>query len=61
MAANLEITLRRSLIGKVPKHKKTAKALGLSRPNKSVVVQDSPQIRGMIKSIDYMIQVRELD
>ena len=61
MAKKLEVTLRRSLIGKVPQHKKTAKALGLKRPNKSIVVDDTPPIRGMIKSIEYMVSVRELD
>lgn len=61
MARKLEITLTKSIIGKVPKHRKTAKALGLRRPNKKVVVGDSPSIRGMIKSIDYMVSVRELD
>ncbi len=61
MARNLEVTLKRSLIGKVPKHRRTAKALGLSRPNKKRVLEDTPQIRGMIKSIDFMVDVRELD
>ncbi len=60
MANQLEITLKRSLSGKVPKHQKTAKALGLRRPNKKVVVSDTPQIRGMINSISFMVEVKEI-
>jgi len=61
MAKQLEITLIKSLIGKVPKHRRTAKALGLRRPNKSVVTPDNPQIRGMVKSIEYMVRIREIN
>ena len=60
MAGKLKITLKRSLIGRVPKHQKTAKALGLRRPNKFVVVGDTPQIRGMAKAIDFLVEVEEL-
>jgi large subunit ribosomal protein L30 len=61
MAAKLEITLKKSLIGKVPKHRQTAKALGLRRPNRSVVVGDTPSIRGMVQQIRYMVDVREVE
>jgi len=60
MAGKLEITLTKSLIGKVPNHRRTAKALGLRRPNKCVVVGDTPAIRGMIRKIQFMVRVREL-
>lgn len=61
MAKKLEITLTRSLIGKVPKHRKTAKALGLRKLNRPVVVVDSPAVRGMASTIDYLLSVRELE
>ncbi len=61
MAKKLEITLVRSLIGKVPKHRKTAKALGLRRLNKSVVVQDSPSVRGMTNEIAYLLTLKEIE
>lgn len=61
MAKQLKITLTRSPISRVPKHKKTVKALGLSRPNKSVIHNDCPQIRGMINSIGFMVEVEELN
>ncbi|MBD3265048.1 50S ribosomal protein L30 [bacterium] len=61
MANKLEITLKRSTIGRVPKHKQTAKALGLNHCQSSVVVDDTPQIRGMIRTIDFMVDVREIN
>lgn len=60
MTKRLEITLKRSVSGKVPKHQKTAKALGLRHCGNTVVVNDSPQIRGMVRSIGFMVDVREL-
>lgn len=60
MAKKLEITLIKSTIGTVPKHQKTVKALGLKKLNRTRVVEDTPQIRGMIKSIDYMLRVQEI-
>ena len=40
--------------------KKTLIALGLTKMNQTIVKDDSPQIRGMIKSIEYLLQVKEV-
>ncbi|MBI1386872.1 MAG: 50S ribosomal protein L30 [bacterium] len=61
MAKKLEVTQIRGVAGRVPKHQATIKALGLSRPNKTVVHNDTPQIRGMLKSVGFMVQVREIE
>ncbi|MBN2327910.1 MAG: 50S ribosomal protein L30 [Candidatus Omnitrophica bacterium] len=61
MAKKLEITLTRSLIGKVPKHQRTAKALGLRKMNRPVVVADTPATRGMVNAINYLVSVREIE
>lgn len=61
MANQLEITLVRSPIGKVPKHQRTIRALGLRKLNHSVLVGDTPQIRGMINHVQYMLNVREIN
>ena len=47
MAAKLKITLVRSTIGAIPKHRKTVKAMGLRKLNKTVVMPDNPAVRGM--------------
>ena len=59
MANKLKITLVKSTIGAIPKHKKTAEALGLRKLNKTVEQQDNPAIRGMVDSISHLVKVEE--
>ena len=56
----LRITQVRSGIGYKPKAKATLEALGLKKINQSVEHSDSPQIRGMINVIPYLLKVEEL-
>jgi len=60
MAGQLKITLRRSTIGRVPKHRRTIKALGLHKRGRSVIHPDTPQIRGMIRQVGFMVEVEEI-
>ncbi|MBC7958772.1 MAG: 50S ribosomal protein L30 [Vallitaleaceae bacterium] len=60
MANKLKITLVKSTIGSIPKHVKTAKALGLTRLNKTVEQQDNAAIRGMVKHITHLVKVEEV-
>ncbi|AKC60379.1 50S ribosomal protein L30 [Blochmannia endosymbiont of Camponotus (Colobopsis) obliquus] len=54
---NIKITQIRSSIGRLAKHKATLVGLGLRRIGHTVECVDSPEIRGMIKSISYMLKV----
>lgn len=56
----LRITLKRSNIGRIEKHRRTVEALGLKKIGQTVEKQDTPQIRGMIKAIDFMLEVEEI-
>ncbi|MCM8710780.1 50S ribosomal protein L30 [Clostridium sp. SYSU_GA19001] len=58
--AKLQITLKKSLIGRLDSHIATAKALGLKTIGKSVEKEDTPQIRGMINKIGYLLEVKEV-
>lgn len=60
MANKLKITLVKSTIGAIPKHKATAEALGLKKLHKSVEQQDNAAIRGMIKQISHLVKVEEI-
>jgi large subunit ribosomal protein L30 len=60
VANELNITLVKSLIGAIPKHKKTAEALGLRKINKSVVKKDNPATRGMVRQICHLVKVEEV-
>lgn len=55
----IKVTLVRSTIEKLASHKACVRGLGLRRMHHSVMVQDSPQVRGMIKKIQYMLKVEE--
>lgn len=60
MAKKLKITQTASIIDRIEPQKRTIKALGLGRPNYSVVKEDTPQIRGMIRKVIHLVRVEEL-
>ena len=60
MAKKLKITQVVSQLDCLEAHKRTIKALGLGRPNYSVVKNDSPQIQGMLKSVKHLVKVEEV-
>jgi large subunit ribosomal protein L30 len=57
MAKTLKVTLVRSPIGTLPKHKLCVKGLGLRRIGHTVEVEDTPSVRGMINKVYYMVNV----
>lgn len=58
--AKLKITLKKSTIGRLDKHKKTIAALGLRKIGQSVEQEDNSAIRGMIDSVSFMLDVEEV-
>ncbi len=60
MAQKLKITLAKSTIGAIPKHKATVKALGLKKTNSSVEQPDNAAIRGMIQQVRHLVKVEEI-
>lgn len=59
MADKLKITLVKSTIGCVPKHKKTVEAMGLRKLNHTVELPDNDSTRGMVKQVGYLLKVEE--
>ena len=55
----LRITLVRGLMGKKAEHRATARGLGLRWRSHTVEVNDTPQVRGMISKVGYMLRVTE--
>ena len=55
----IKVTLVRSPIGAQPKHRQTALGLGLKRMHQTVILEDTPAVRGMARKIDYMVRVEE--
>lgn len=58
--AKLKITLVKSLIGRKKDQKATVEALGLGKVNSTVEHNDTPQIRGMINKIIFLLKVEEI-
>lgn len=52
----IKITLVKSLIGRLANHKASANGLGLRKIGQTVEVQDTPENRGMINRINYLIK-----
>lgn len=57
--ADLKITLVKSTISAVPKHRRTVEALGLTKLHKTVVLPDNAATRGMIQQVSYLLKVEE--
>lgn len=55
--AMIKIKLVKSPIGRIEKHRKTIEALGFKKVNQVVEKDDTPQIRGMINKISYMVEI----
>jgi large subunit ribosomal protein L30 len=55
----LKITLVKSPIGAIPKHRKTVAAMGLRKLNKTVELPDNASTRGQIQQIRHLVKVEE--
>ena len=56
----LKITLVKSPIGAVPKHRRAVEAMGLTKMHKTVELPDNAATRGQIQQIGYMLKVEEI-
>ncbi len=58
-AKQLKVTLVRSLNGRLKSHQQCARGLGIRKIHNPVLVVDTPENRGMINKISYMLSVEE--
>lgn len=58
--AQIKITQIKSIIDSPTKQKLTMQALGLGKISKSVLVENTPQIEGMIRKVHHLIEVKKL-
>lgn len=59
MSKQLKVTLTKSMSGRLAVHKACARGLGIRRIHNPVTVIDTPENRGMINKISYMLKVEE--
>ncbi len=60
MADKLKVTLVKSTIGSLPKHRATVEALGLKKPQWTVEMPDNACVRGMINQVKHLLKVEEI-
>jgi large subunit ribosomal protein L30 len=59
MTDKLKVTLVKSAHGRLAAHQACVRGLGLRRTHSSAVVIDTPENRGMIRKVSYLLKVEE--
>ena len=59
--ARLKVQQKKSTIGVKPQHRETLRSLGLKRIGDIVVKEDRPEIRGMVKAVNHLVSVEEVE
>ena len=57
MAETIKVTLVKSGIGKGEKIRQTLRGLGLSKLNKTVELENTPAVRGMIRKVLFLVKI----
>jgi large subunit ribosomal protein L30 len=60
MSRILKVTLLKSEIGRPEKHRKVLRGIGLKKLNKTVELEDTPSIRGMISKVSHLVKTEEM-
>ena len=55
----LKITMVKSYIGRPQKQRQILRGMGLGKLNKTVLLDDTPEIRGMIRKVSHLVFVEE--
>jgi large subunit ribosomal protein L30 len=55
----IKIKMIRSVIGRPQKHKDVLRGLGLRKMNHTVTLEDTPQIRGMVRKVPHLVEIVE--
>jgi|TARA_B110000261_G_C13039237_1_gene339595 large subunit ribosomal protein L30 len=59
VSKTVTVTLLKSFYGRLPSHRATVTGLGLKRINHTVTLQDTPEVRGMINKVAYLLRVED--
>lgn len=59
MATKLKITLVKSMIGRPEKHRKVLRGMGLTKLNRTVYLENTPSIRGMVNVVSHLVKTEE--
>jgi large subunit ribosomal protein L30 len=59
MAKQFKVTLKRSLISTTASQRETARCIGLRKTGSSVVVNDTPAMRGQIRKLQHLVELSQ--
>ncbi len=59
MTKKLKITLVKSMIGRPEKHRKVLRGMGLTKLNRTVLLEDTLAIRGMVETVSHLVKAEE--
>ncbi|WP_394754322.1 50S ribosomal protein L30 [Crenothrix sp.] len=60
VSTTLNVTMTKSKFGRLPRHRACLVGLGLRKINQTVQIIDTPENRGMINKVAYMLKVEEV-
>ena len=60
MSRQLKVTLIKSKFGRLENHKECVSGLGLRKIHQSCMVSDTPENRGMINKVSYLLKIEEI-
>lgn len=59
MSGMLKITLVKSMIGRPEKHRKVLRGMGLTKLNRTVELENTPSVRGMVAKVSHLVVAEE--
>ena len=59
MSGMLKVTLVKSMIGRPEKHRKILRGMGLTKLNRSVELQNTPSVKGMVEKVSHLVVAEE--
>ena len=59
MSGTIKVTLVKSMIGRPEKHRRVLRGMGLTKLNRTVELEDTPAIRGMINVVSHLVKAEE--
>ncbi len=61
MAGKLKITLIKSMVGRPEKHRRVLRGMGLTRVHRTVELENTPAIRGMVHKVSHLVKAEEME
>lgn len=56
----IKVTLKKSTIGRIERHKSCVRGLGLRKIGSTAILEDTSSVRGMVNKVSYLLSVEEI-